>query len=86
MNRNNGGPVASADAPEACENAAYTFFFPNGLADTANYQVSVNGPDGLAVTDILSGPRYQCGPYTGELGNIDTECSTINGGEFYMWQ
>ncbi|KAJ5513451.1 hypothetical protein N7463_003003 [Penicillium fimorum] len=50
------------------------------------YEVAAEGPAGAAVTFIESGYKYQCGPYTGPIGNVDTECKTINGGEFYLNQ
>ncbi|KAJ5849891.1 hypothetical protein N7455_009747 [Penicillium solitum] len=61
-------------------------FFPTGAFNVEKYEVAAEGPAGTAVTFIESGYKYQCGPYTGSVGNVDTECKTINGGEFYLYQ
>ncbi|KAL3473726.1 hypothetical protein BJX99DRAFT_261127 [Aspergillus californicus] len=81
---NNGGPYLNAGNPEACA-SIYSFFFEEGIADIENYQLTLVVPGGdVATATIATGPKYQCGPYHGEIGNIDTECRTTNGGEFYL--
>ncbi|KAL2820841.1 hypothetical protein BDW59DRAFT_164536 [Aspergillus cavernicola] len=79
----NGGPYLGANAPEACA-SVYSFFFEEGAADIQSYQLSVIGPEGKATGTIATGPKYQCGPYQGTIGNIDIDCRTTNGGEFYL--
>ncbi|CRL28946.1 unnamed protein product [Penicillium camemberti] len=80
----NGTLPVGAKSPEPCVDPAYAFFFPTGAFNVEKYEVAVEGPAGTAVTFIESGYKYQCGPYTGSVGNVDTECKTINGGEFYL--
>ncbi|CAI7619072.1 unnamed protein product [Penicillium discolor] len=82
----NGTLPIGAKSPEPCVDPAYSFFFPTGAFNVEKYEVAAEGPAGTAVTFIESGYKYQCGPYTGSVGNVDTECKTINGGEFYLYQ
>ncbi|KAL2825459.1 hypothetical protein BDW59DRAFT_72904 [Aspergillus cavernicola] len=80
---NHGGPYPNISNAGECE-YIYSFYFPEGAANVESYQLAVRGPHGEASTLISTGPRYQCGPYEGDIGNIDTECRSINGGEFYL--
>ncbi|KAJ5196064.1 hypothetical protein N7449_006543 [Penicillium cf. viridicatum] len=82
----NGTLPVGAKSPEPCVDPAYSFFFPTGAFNVEKYEVAAEGPAGTAVTFIESGYKYQCGAYTGPVGNVDTECKTINGGEFYLHQ
>ncbi|KGO47886.1 hypothetical protein PEXP_015790 [Penicillium expansum] len=82
----NGTLPVGAKSPEPCADTAYSFFFPTGASNVEKYEIAAEGPAGTAVTSIESGYKYQCGPYTGSVGNVDTECKTINGGEFYLYQ
>lgn len=86
LSRTNGTLPVGAKSPEPCVDPAYSFFFPTGAFNVEKYEVAAEGPAGTAVTFIESGYKYQCGPYTGSVGNVDTECKTINGGEFYLYQ
>ncbi|KAJ5405191.1 hypothetical protein N7465_006475 [Penicillium sp. CMV-2018d] len=83
---NNGKLPVGPKSPEPCADPAYSFFFTTGAYNLEKYEIAVEGPAGTAVTFIESGNKYQCGPYTGTVGNVDTECKTINGGEFYLHQ
>ncbi|KAJ5956082.1 hypothetical protein N7501_010361 [Penicillium viridicatum] len=83
---NNGKLPVGPKSPEACADSAYSFSFTTGAYNLEKYEIAVEGPAGTAVTFIESGNKYQCGPYTGTVGNVDTECKTINGGEFYLHQ
>ncbi|CAI7643922.1 unnamed protein product [Penicillium glandicola] len=82
----NGTLPVGPKSPEPCADTAYSFFFPTGAFNVEKYEVAAEGPAGAAVTLIESGYKYQCGPYTGSIGNVDTECKTINSGEFYLYQ
>ncbi|KAJ5506611.1 hypothetical protein N7453_005568 [Penicillium expansum] len=82
----NGTLPVGAKSPESCADTAYSFFFPTGAFNVEKYEIAAEGPAGTAVTSIESGYKYQCGPYRGSVGNVDTECKTINGGEFYLYQ
>ncbi|CAG7937797.1 unnamed protein product [Penicillium nalgiovense] len=82
----NGTLPVGPKSPEPCADPAYSFFFPAGASDVEKYEIAAEGPAGTAVNVIESGYKYQCGPYTGPVGNVDMECKTINGGEFYLHQ
>jgi hypothetical protein len=55
-------------------------FSPPDAFSVKKYEVAAEGLAGTVVTFIESGYKYHCGPYTGPVGNVDTECKTINGG------
>ncbi|KAL5339786.1 hypothetical protein BJX70DRAFT_147216 [Aspergillus crustosus] len=81
---NNNGPYPDTTTPEACA-FIYSFFFPGGVANTESFTLTVRDEAGVeASAPIEQGPKYLCGPYQGEIGNIDTECRSTNGGEFYL--
>ncbi|KAJ5959591.1 uncharacterized protein N7479_006741 [Penicillium vulpinum] len=82
----NGTLPVGPKSPEPCADPDFSFFFPAGAFNIERYEVAAEGPAGAAVAVIESGYKYQCGPYTGPVGNVDTECKTINGGEFYLHQ
>lgn len=82
--RNNGSNPAGSQNPEACVDPKYHFWFPNGAENIESYEIVIEGTAGSAITTIAYGPKYQCGPYTGPIGNIDKECRITNGGEFYL--
>ncbi|KAL4807121.1 hypothetical protein BDV18DRAFT_136937 [Aspergillus unguis] len=70
---------------EVCANAAYSFWLPNGATNPDDsWAVVVDGPSGEAEGVVEYGPRYSCGEYTGDIGNIDRECVTRNGGWFFL--
>ncbi|KAL2823797.1 hypothetical protein BDW59DRAFT_162960 [Aspergillus cavernicola] len=71
-------------AREICEDTHYFFWLPNGAPDPEHWTVIVDGPEGQGEGDIDFGNKYKCGRYEGEIGNIDTECKTTNGGWFYL--
>ncbi|KAL4743803.1 hypothetical protein BDV11DRAFT_165960 [Aspergillus similis] len=71
-------------APEICEDTNYSFWLPNGAPDPQHWTVTVDGPAGQGEGLIEFGPKYRCEPYEGEIGNIDVECSTRNGGWFFL--
>ncbi|KAL5339423.1 hypothetical protein BJX70DRAFT_397625 [Aspergillus crustosus] len=71
-------------AREICQDTHYFFWLPNGAPDPEHWTVIVDGPNGQGEGVIEFGNKYSCGPYTGEIGNIDTECKTTNGGWFYL--
>ncbi|KAL4785031.1 hypothetical protein BJX76DRAFT_195765 [Aspergillus varians] len=79
----NGAPFPDPTSPVACS-STYTFYFPSGAADVESFELALSGPDGDASGLIAVGPKYLCGPYMGDIGNIDTECRSANGGEFYL--
>ncbi|KAJ5349454.1 hypothetical protein N7541_007181 [Penicillium brevicompactum] len=83
---NNGSIPNGPKNPEACVDTAYKYWFPTGASDLESFEIVIEGPEGSAITTIEAGPKYQCGPYTGTIGNIDKECKTTNGGEFYLHQ
>ncbi|OJJ60538.1 hypothetical protein ASPSYDRAFT_29071 [Aspergillus sydowii CBS 593.65] len=72
-------------AREVCQDPNYAFWLPNGAPNPREgWDVIVDGPAGQAEGAIAYGPKYSCGPYEGEIGNIDTECATRNGGWFFL--
>ncbi|KAL2869393.1 uncharacterized protein BJX67DRAFT_28580 [Aspergillus lucknowensis] len=81
---NTGGPYPSQTSPIYCPDRIHSFWFPQGVPNTENFELAVRGPGGDASGQIASGPKYQCGPYEGDIGNIDTECKSTQGGEFYL--
>ncbi|KAL4916402.1 hypothetical protein BDW62DRAFT_186304 [Aspergillus aurantiobrunneus] len=81
---NKGGPYPDLPTQVDCEDFVYSFWFPQGVADVESWQLTVRGPGGDASGLISTGPKYLCGPYEGDIGNIDTECRSANGGEFYL--
>jgi hypothetical protein len=85
-NRDNGSSPVGPTSAEPCANAAYQYWFPTGVNNVESYEIVIEGPVGSASTKIETGYKYQCGPYTGTIHNIDKECKTINGGEFYLQQ
>jgi hypothetical protein len=85
-NRNDGASPVGTASIETCTNTAYKYWFPNGVNNVESYKIIIEGPAGSASADIESGYKYQCGVYSGTVGNIDKECKIINGGEFYLRQ
>ncbi|CAG8107184.1 unnamed protein product [Penicillium olsonii] len=83
---NNGGNPVGPENPETCDDATFKYWFPNGLENIESYEITVEGSAGPASATIETGPKYQCGPYTGSSGNIDEECRITNGGAFYLHQ
>ncbi|KAL4979889.1 hypothetical protein BDW66DRAFT_83604 [Aspergillus desertorum] len=71
-------------AREFCQDARYSFWLPNGASDPEHWTVAVDGPAGQGEGAIEFGNKYRCAPYEGEIGNIDVECSTRNGGWFFL--
>ncbi|KAL4936766.1 hypothetical protein BDV06DRAFT_204328 [Aspergillus oleicola] len=72
-------------AREICTDTHYFFWLPNGAPDPSNsWDVIVDGPAGQGEGMIEFGNKYSCAPYTGEIGNVDVECSTRNGGWFFL--
>ncbi|KAL4934239.1 uncharacterized protein BDV17DRAFT_248735 [Aspergillus undulatus] len=71
-------------AREICADTHYFFWLPNGAPDPNNWDVIVDGPAGQAAGKIEFGPKYQCAPYEGEIGNVDMECRDYNGGWFFL--
>ncbi|RDW90740.1 uncharacterized protein DSM5745_02515 [Aspergillus mulundensis] len=71
-------------AREICEDTHYFFWLPNGAPDPEHWSVIVDGPAGQAEGTIDFGNKYKCGPYEGTIGNIDRECTTTNGGWFFL--
>ncbi|KAL4795362.1 hypothetical protein BDV19DRAFT_168109 [Aspergillus venezuelensis] len=72
-------------AREICEDTHYFFWLPNGAPDPEQgWDVIVDGPAGQAEGSIDFGNKYSCKPYSGEIGNVDIECSTRNGGWFFL--
>jgi hypothetical protein len=43
------------------------------------YEIAAEGPAGTAVNVIELGYKYQCGPYTGPVGNVDIEAGSAQG-------
>lgn len=84
MNRVDGADPSGPTSPKTCADPAFTFWFPNGVSDVESYSVIANGPAGEAGGVISFGPKYQCGPYSGHLDDVDKECKTTNGGQFYL--
>ncbi|KAL2786073.1 hypothetical protein BJX66DRAFT_40573 [Aspergillus keveii] len=81
---NKNGPYPSASAPESCA-YIYSFYFAEGAANVESYQLTLIDENGQEASGLIAtGPKYQCGPYEGDIGNIDTECRSTNGGEFYL--
>ncbi|KAL4883191.1 hypothetical protein BJY04DRAFT_185028 [Aspergillus karnatakaensis] len=81
----NGSAPVGPSSPEAAENPQYSFYFPTGAPYVEDhFRFAVDGPHGLAAGDIVAGNKYQCGPYTGGLENVDVECKTVNLGEFFL--
>ncbi|CAG7944796.1 unnamed protein product [Penicillium salamii] len=80
----NGSNPVGPENPESCADPAYQYWFPNGLENLESYEIAVKGSAGPASTTISAGPKYQCGPYTGPIGNVDKECKITNGGAFYL--
>ncbi|KAL4997985.1 hypothetical protein BDV10DRAFT_167986 [Aspergillus recurvatus] len=71
-------------AREICSDTHYFFWLPNGAPDPEHWTVIVDGPAGQGEGVIEFGNKYRCAPYEGEIGNIDVECSTRNGGWFFL--
>ncbi|KAJ0417636.1 hypothetical protein BJY00DRAFT_289309 [Aspergillus carlsbadensis] len=78
------GPYPSASNLEFCA-YIYSFYFPEGAANVESYQLTLVDENWQEYSGLITtGLRYQCGPYEGDIGNIDTECRSTNGGEFYL--
>ncbi|KAI9369649.1 hypothetical protein BJX61DRAFT_518666 [Aspergillus egyptiacus] len=75
---------AGPENPVACADPAFSFFFPNGIQNLENYEITVNGPDGQARGEIVAGPKYACGPYEGMIEGIEYECRITDGGAFFL--
>ncbi|KAL4870716.1 hypothetical protein BDV12DRAFT_165657 [Aspergillus spectabilis] len=75
---------AGPENPVACADPNFEFFFPTGIPNLEDYEITVTGPDGVATGEIVAGPRYACGPYEGTIEGVVYECRTTNGGEFYL--
>ncbi|KAL4909534.1 hypothetical protein BDW74DRAFT_146772 [Aspergillus multicolor] len=73
---------AGPENPQACADNAFSFYFPSGIQTLENYELTVTGPDGTVTGEIVSGPKYQCGAYDGDIAGIDYECKSTNGGWF----
>ncbi|KAL2784940.1 hypothetical protein BJX62DRAFT_183052 [Aspergillus germanicus] len=71
-------------AREICEDTHYFFWLPNGAPNPESWDVIVDGPNGQGEGTIEFGNKYKCGDYTGDIANIDRECTTTNGGWFYL--
>ncbi|KAL4935141.1 hypothetical protein BDV06DRAFT_229095 [Aspergillus oleicola] len=80
---NKDGPYPDSSTPAACA-YIYSFWFPSGVGNVESYELTVRGPGGDASAVIEQGPKYQCGAYEGDVGNIDFECRSVDGGEFYL--
>ncbi|KAL2869094.1 uncharacterized protein BJX67DRAFT_379572 [Aspergillus lucknowensis] len=77
-------PFRIATNVESCPNI-YSFYFPEGAANVESYQLTLVNKNRQKASDLIStSPKYQCGSYEGDVGNIDTECKSANGGEFYF--
>ncbi|KAL5338943.1 hypothetical protein BJX70DRAFT_398144 [Aspergillus crustosus] len=75
---------AGAENPAVCADPEFEFYFPNGIGNLLDYDITVSGPDGVATGEIVEGPKYACGEYTGPIEGVIYECRTTNGGEFYL--
>ncbi|KAL2829578.1 hypothetical protein BJY01DRAFT_227852 [Aspergillus pseudoustus] len=71
-------------AREICADTHYFFWLPEGAPNPEKWSVIVDGPSGQGEGVIEFGNKYQCGAYTGTVGNIDRECTTTNGGWFFL--
>ncbi|KAF9885588.1 hypothetical protein FE257_012794 [Aspergillus nanangensis] len=80
----NGDVAVPPASPAPCDDTRFHFFFPTGASNDENYDLAIEGPVGTGSTEIIAGPKYQCGPYDGPIGNIDRECKIVNGGAFYV--
>jgi hypothetical protein len=79
-----GAVAVPPKAPVACDDTLYQFFFLTGASDVENYDLAIQGPMGTGASTLVSGNKYQCGAYAGPIVNVDEECKTVNGGEFYV--
>ncbi|KAL4879728.1 hypothetical protein BJY04DRAFT_192800 [Aspergillus karnatakaensis] len=80
----NPSPPAGAENPVSCADPTFAFFFPTGIKNLEEYELTVSGPDGTVSGSIAHGPKYACGPYEGVIEGVVYECKTTNGGEFYF--
>ncbi|KAL5343054.1 hypothetical protein BJX70DRAFT_394482 [Aspergillus crustosus] len=82
---NGSNPVGPAE-PELAENPLYTYYFPTGAPHPEEgFRFAVQSVvGGLAAGNIEPGEKFHCRDYTGDDANIDTECLSINEGEFYL--
>ncbi|KAJ5734583.1 hypothetical protein N7533_012986 [Penicillium manginii] len=80
----NGGVDVPPQAPVACDDTLYHFFLSTDAPDVENYDLAIEGPMGTGAITLASGNKYRCGAYTDPIDNVDEECKTVNGGEFYV--
>ncbi|KAL2827345.1 hypothetical protein BDW59DRAFT_144147 [Aspergillus cavernicola] len=75
---------AGPENPQSCADPNFTFWFPTGVSNLENYEVTVTGPVGQGTTTIVAGPSYECGTYEGTIAGIDYECHTAQGAVFLI--
>ncbi|KAL6236694.1 hypothetical protein BDW75DRAFT_239053 [Aspergillus navahoensis] len=63
---------AGPENPQPCADADFSFFFPSGVKTLENYELTLVGPEGTVSGEIVSGPRYQCGPIGNHLDTSPT--------------